>query len=419
MTMNLTLEEVKNIENHYIYLVREREFIRMHENIYKLGKTTQIASNQLTSCGKTIEVLLFVKVLDCHKLEPTLMKLFEYNFKQKNDIGLEYFEGNPNDMIKAIMDTILEPRLTIPKSKITEVAEVVQIPIIPTEMPLKSSKKVAEPIEVPDEEKYSQRDLDRIYNFPVENSEGKWEIYSSHNPPSTTINRHVAEKIYNKGLGMIGVLESCLDFYYEYTFSCHDYVSYPEFHKLLELNSPLYKIAHELNLVNMFIYRESGYKFLGTRLHDYENCEYIIRGIKRKDLKPFESINFIQKDSYIAATSRFHASTGKYLGMRGVSKFESDSFRNFSDDNIFRFQLITNLIKTSCIRSPFSQESYGLRGKLEEANTSKKHQKYWNDIGCISEMEVILCALVLKVDYKLREDESSTINLFLEMKNIK
>lgn len=398
MTMNLTLEEVKNIENHYIYLVREREFIRMHEHIYKLGKTTQIASEQLTYHNKNIEVLLFVKVLDCHQLEPTLMKLFEYNFKQKNDIGSEYFEGNPNDMIKAIIDTILEPRSIIPKRKIIEVAE---------------------PIEVPDEEKLSLRDLDRIYNTPIKNDKDEWEIYSTHNPPSIMINRHVADKIYNNGIGMIGVLESCLDFYYEYTFSEHDYVSYPVFHKLLGLHSPLYKIAHELNLVNMLIFRKSNYTFLGTRIHDYEKCEYIIRGIKRKDLKPFESINFIQKDSYIDATSSFHNITGKYLGIRGVSKFESDSFRNFSDDNIFRFQLITNLIKTSCIRSPFSQESYGLRGKLEEANTSKRHQRYWNDIGCISEGEVILCALVLKVDYKLREDESSTINLFLEMKHIK
>ena len=89
---------------HTIYLIREREFIKTNENVYKIGKTTQDGIKRISSYPKGSQVIIVVKVPDCHESELKLISLFKQKFKHRNDIGNEYFDGDCEQMKSFIFD---------------------------------------------------------------------------------------------------------------------------------------------------------------------------------------------------------------------------------------------------------------------------------------------------------------------------
>ncbi len=91
----------------YIYLLQEREFIRLNENVYKIGKTTQSNNKRLNQYPKGSALLLQSICSDCHIIEKELIKIFKNQFKQHKEYGNEYFEGDYKQMINYI-NTIIE-----------------------------------------------------------------------------------------------------------------------------------------------------------------------------------------------------------------------------------------------------------------------------------------------------------------------
>lgn len=118
--------------NHYIYLIKEREFIKTCENVYKIGKTTQETLGRYKQYPKGSELLIHIKCHDCHLIEKQLISLFKTKYKQRKDVGREYFEGDHINMIKCIIMMIY----------LTDVPDVV--PCIDNEEPEK--EKVSENI---------------------------------------------------------------------------------------------------------------------------------------------------------------------------------------------------------------------------------------------------------------------------------
>ena len=92
----------------YIYLLREREFIRLEELTYKIGKTTQDPQKRFESYPKGSEVLFYLAVEDCHEFERRLLAIFRAKFTQRREYGAEYFQGQPIEMITTIMDQFKE-----------------------------------------------------------------------------------------------------------------------------------------------------------------------------------------------------------------------------------------------------------------------------------------------------------------------
>ena len=95
---------------HFIYLLREREFVRLKEECYKLGRTSQDPAKRFEGYPKGSEIILYIAVDNSITAEKQLLTIFKKEFKQKKDYGSEYFCGeNPddktvkNDMIKAIL----------------------------------------------------------------------------------------------------------------------------------------------------------------------------------------------------------------------------------------------------------------------------------------------------------------------------
>lgn len=92
----------------YIYLVREREFIRTGEQVYKFGRTVQrtgtVHIGRLDSYKKGTELLFLwqcIKAEDVPRIESLIKAAFVKNFKPHRD-GHEYFEGDRFQMISVI-----------------------------------------------------------------------------------------------------------------------------------------------------------------------------------------------------------------------------------------------------------------------------------------------------------------------------
>jgi regulator of replication initiation timing len=94
----------------YIYLIREREFIRLNEQTYKIGKTKNEPNTRLSGYPKGSEVLLFESVLDCDTVERKIIERFREKFKLETDYGAEYFSGDPQEMKAEIHNITAEER---------------------------------------------------------------------------------------------------------------------------------------------------------------------------------------------------------------------------------------------------------------------------------------------------------------------
>jgi hypothetical protein len=89
------------MESEGIYLLREREFIRMNENIYKIGRSKHIKT-RMNSYPKGSVIELMIGCSNSIQSEKDLLAIFKTKYKQLKDYGAEYFEGDKLDMIATI-----------------------------------------------------------------------------------------------------------------------------------------------------------------------------------------------------------------------------------------------------------------------------------------------------------------------------
>ena len=90
----------------YVYLLQEREFVKTKENIFKVGKTKQVNSKRLNQYPKDTVLLLQIICSDCDKTERSILNSFQIKYKQRKDVGNEYFEGDYKTMISGIYDLV-------------------------------------------------------------------------------------------------------------------------------------------------------------------------------------------------------------------------------------------------------------------------------------------------------------------------
>ena len=90
----------------YIYLLQEREFRKTKEHVYKIGMTKKENHERFNQYPKG-SVLLFQMICNnCKNMEKLVLKKFKETFKQRKDIGNEYFEGEYKCMVDIIYLTI-------------------------------------------------------------------------------------------------------------------------------------------------------------------------------------------------------------------------------------------------------------------------------------------------------------------------
>jgi hypothetical protein len=85
----------------YIYILCEREFITTGQNVYKIVMTGNVV--QRMGQYPKGSLLLFTQYTDnVQSTERSLINMFNAEFKARQDIGSEYFQGD----VKAMMTTI-------------------------------------------------------------------------------------------------------------------------------------------------------------------------------------------------------------------------------------------------------------------------------------------------------------------------
>jgi hypothetical protein len=75
----------------------------------KIGKTTK-GYSRYSGYPKGSVLLFHVEcAVSCHSIENKIIQLFKSKYKQKTDIGTEYFEGCKFSMIKDIFNIVFNP----------------------------------------------------------------------------------------------------------------------------------------------------------------------------------------------------------------------------------------------------------------------------------------------------------------------
>lgn len=92
----------------YIYLLREREFIKTNENIYKIGRSNQNNDQRVKQYPKGSKLIIQTICSDCKLSENEIISVFKEKYIHRNDIGNEYFEGDVFEMRRDINKIIDE-----------------------------------------------------------------------------------------------------------------------------------------------------------------------------------------------------------------------------------------------------------------------------------------------------------------------
>ncbi|AYV75330.1 MAG: DNA primase [Terrestrivirus sp.] len=87
------------MSNQYCYIIQEREFVNSNKSIYKIGKTTQQIHKRMNQYPKDSKVILTLNVVNCDEFEKNIKRIFPQKYKHRTDIGIEYFEGDVNEMV--------------------------------------------------------------------------------------------------------------------------------------------------------------------------------------------------------------------------------------------------------------------------------------------------------------------------------
>ena len=104
----------------YVYLLQEREFRNANQNIYKIGKTKTPNLCRFKKYPKDSKLILHAECPNCDEAEKNIIKLFDEKYKNRKDIGREYYEGCKISMYKDIFEISYRYLETDYKKKVAE-----------------------------------------------------------------------------------------------------------------------------------------------------------------------------------------------------------------------------------------------------------------------------------------------------------
>ena len=89
-----------------LYLIQKREFVRLGEDVYKVGRSDYLP-NRINDYDKGSIVkftILCKKSIECEKM---IIEQFKKEFTRK-EYGLEYFEGDHEKMIEIMKEVVMK-----------------------------------------------------------------------------------------------------------------------------------------------------------------------------------------------------------------------------------------------------------------------------------------------------------------------
>lgn len=89
----------------FLYLIQEREFIRSNESVYKFGRTQNV-TKRLSQYPNNSKLWFSINTKAMRKSEKVLLNILKQQFKLRNDIGWEYFEGDKDAIAECIQNYV-------------------------------------------------------------------------------------------------------------------------------------------------------------------------------------------------------------------------------------------------------------------------------------------------------------------------
>jgi len=87
----------------YVYLLQEREFIRLNEPTYKIGRSAQPLFRRLDQYPKGSRVLIAIQVSNSLAVENKMKTVFDIKYERKAEYGREYYNGDWKLMMSDIV----------------------------------------------------------------------------------------------------------------------------------------------------------------------------------------------------------------------------------------------------------------------------------------------------------------------------
>jgi hypothetical protein len=100
--------KIKTVQG-YVYIIRECDFVRLNEDIYKIGRTAKYnPEDRFEKYRKGTEIIGFFKVNDSIECENKIIKCFSNhtNITKMTEYGKEYFQGNKNELLGEIFQIV-------------------------------------------------------------------------------------------------------------------------------------------------------------------------------------------------------------------------------------------------------------------------------------------------------------------------
>jgi hypothetical protein len=81
-----------------VYLLKEREFIKTNEDVFKVGYSNQVNLKRFNQYPKDSQLICHLYTENGKLYEKKIINVFKIFFKHRKDIGNEFFEGNYKKM---------------------------------------------------------------------------------------------------------------------------------------------------------------------------------------------------------------------------------------------------------------------------------------------------------------------------------
>lgn len=97
-----SIHPLKNKNDGHLYIVKEREFIKTNENIFKIGRSQNIV-NRMPAYPKDSRIYCIMYTPHLKEDEKRMIKLFDDLFINRTDIGREYYECSENEIMSQFL----------------------------------------------------------------------------------------------------------------------------------------------------------------------------------------------------------------------------------------------------------------------------------------------------------------------------
>jgi hypothetical protein len=102
MDSELLQKKTENVESIYIYILHEREFLNLNQDIYKIYYTTNNINIFMNEIPKGSNILLFQHISKNNNIIEIILKNLRKYFIEENKIGEKYFKGDVDSIIELI-----------------------------------------------------------------------------------------------------------------------------------------------------------------------------------------------------------------------------------------------------------------------------------------------------------------------------